>query len=373
MRNGKLDCKSGQGYLIGDRINRRYLSGIDAAEGFLLYSARPVYFADLRYFSAVKEKLRGTGVKPAVYNGTDSVKAEISSQEIKELYIDFTRVTLSEYEEYKKAFGGVEIRDCSAALSALRSVKNAAETANIRKACEIAETAVKDAFSYAYEGITETELRKYLEERMEALGGEGAAFDTIVAFGKNSAVPHHETGDDRLEADSAILIDTGCRVNGYCSDITRTAFFGEPDGEFLRAYKAVYSANIAAEREIHAGISAKDADAVARDILGAAGYRGYFTHSLGHGVGLEIHESPRLSPKSDEMLEENAVFTVEPGIYIDGMFGIRIEDTCVMSGGKAVRLFKDGKELTVLPVKKRKGRKQRRNAENKPFRAGTGD
>ena len=188
---------------------------------------------------------------------------------------------------------------------------------------------------------------------MAALGAEDTAFDTIVAFGKNSAVPHHETGEAALVKNQVVLIDTGAKVNGYCSDITRTAFFGEPDDEFLNVYDAVLNANLKAESEICAGITSKAADKIARDKLKSRGYGEYFTHSLGHGVGLEIHEKPYLSPRSDETLSENAVFTVEPGVYIEGKFGIRIEDTCLMSGGRAVRLFSDGKELTVIEPKKR--------------------
>ena len=154
-----------------------------------------------------------------------------------------------------------------------------------------------------------------------------------------------------LQPDQPILIDTGCLCGGYCSDITRTAFFGTPDKEFTDAYDAVLSANIIAEEKIYADISGRAADKFARDLLTERGYGEYFTHSLGHGVGLEIHEFPHLSPAKDEILAENSVFTVEPGIYIDGKFGIRIEDTCVMRGGKAVRLFSDDKSLTVIDPK----------------------
>ena len=211
---------------------------------------------------------------------------------------------------------------------------------------------MNEAFSHLYEGMTERELKKFVEDRMSALGGEGAAFDTIVAFGKNAAVPHHETGDAQLIANQAVLIDTGAKVNGYCSDITRTAFFGEPDDEFLKAYNAVLDANVKAEEEIYVGLSGKAADKIVRDVLTARGYGEYFTHSLGHGVGLEIHESPYLSPKSDEILDNGTVFTVEPGVYIDGRFGIRIEDTCIMENGRAKRLFTDDKKPRIISAEK---------------------
>ena len=143
-------------------------------------------------------------------------------------------------------------------------------------------------------------------------------------------------------------MDTGALFNGYCSDLTRMAFFGTPDEEFKNAYDAVLTANLTAFDKIVGGMSGKDADAIAREVLKQRGYGDYFTHSLGHGVGLEIHERPNVSPRSRDNLEENAVFTVEPGVYLNGKFGIRIEDTATIKNGKAERLFTDSKELFVI-------------------------
>ena len=352
MRIDKLSVLGKKCYLFKDRLNRRYFSGVGIAEGFLLCAETSVYFTDLRYYSAAKDRISKAGITPCVYNGLDDVAAELKAQNIKTVYIDYTRTTLSEYEEYKNRFGDVEIADCSEEITALRRVKDESEMQSIKNACAIAERAVNDAFSHLYAGITEKELKKIVEERMMALGGEGASFDTIVAFGKNAAVPHHETGDAKLVRNQAVLIDTGAKVNGYCSDITRTAFFGEPDDEFLKAYNAVLEANLKAESEIYAGISGKNADKIARDLLNARGYGKYFTHSLGHGVGLEIHESPYLSPKSDDILTDSTVFTVEPGVYIESRFGIRIEDTCIMENGKAKRLFTDDKKALIIRAEK---------------------
>ena len=352
MRLEKLPRNKSKCFLFKDRLNRFYFSGTDIAEGFLLIAEKSVYFTDLRYYSAAKTKIAGAGLVPRVFNGISDVAKELKAQNIKAVYIDYTRTTLSEYEEYKKVFGGAKICDCSATLASLRFIKDDAEILSVKAACEIAEKAVGDAMRHAYEGITERELKKYLETRMEELGSEGAAFDTIVAFGKNAAVPHHETGETRLKKNHVILIDTGCKINGYCSDITRTAFFGTPDTEFLKAYDAVFCANLKAEEKIREGMSGKDADKIARDLLTGRGYGEYFTHSLGHGVGLEIHENPRLSPKSDDVLKSGTVFTVEPGVYIEGKFGIRIEDTCVMENGRAVRLFKDDKKPLIIKAEK---------------------
>lgn len=346
----ELPVKNGTCYFFKDRLNRRYCSGVDVAEGYLLYSETAVYFTDMRYFSAAKIKLEKAGIKACVFRDFNDIADEIRAQNIDTAYIDFTRTTMAEYAEYKKYFRNIE--DCSKQLSVLRSVKSKSETDSIKKACEISQKAVRYAFSNVKEGITESELKKLLEDYMTELGGEGASFDTIVAFGANAAVPHHETGNTRLKYGEAVLIDTGCIVNGYCSDITRTAFFGEPNEEFLKAYNAVLSANEKAEKEICADMLGKDADKIARDVLKEFGYGELFTHSLGHGVGLEIHESPRLSPSSDDKLKNNTVFTVEPGVYLDGKFGIRIEDTCIIENGKLKRLFTDDKKPFIITDKK---------------------
>ena len=346
----KPTVKNGECFLIKDRVSRRYFSGVDIAEGFLLFGAPKVYFTDMRYFSAAKEKLAETGYKAEVLRDFNDVVRTVKENGIRTVYIDYKTTTVAEYEEYKKFFG--EIKDCSEILSRLRSVKSEKELNSIKKACVIAERAVQDAFGVLRAGMTEIELKSFVEKRMADLGAEETAFDTIVAFGKNAAVPHHETGADKLKAGSVVLIDTGAKVDGYCSDITRTAFFGTPDTEFLSAYEAVLSANVKAEREIRAGITGKAADKIARDLLAERGYGEYFTHSLGHGVGLNIHENPYLSPKSDEILCENAVFTIEPGVYIEGKFGIRIEDTCVLKDGSVKRLFNDDKKPLIITAEK---------------------
>ena len=347
----KLPVLSGQCYFFEDRLNRRYLTGTDIAEGYFIYADNSAYLTDLRYFSAAKAKLERAGLISLVYKDAGDIKREIINRGIKTVFIDFSVTTLTRFEELKELFSGIEIKDCKDLLISLRQVKSEDELKSIKKACKISEKAVEETFSCVREGITEKELLKILEDKTFNLGGESMAFDSIVAFGANSAVPHHETGKTKLKAGDAVLIDTGCTVNGYCSDITRTAFFGKPDKEFLSVYNAVLSANVKAEKEIFVGISGKDADKIARDELVSRGYGEYFTHSLGHGVGLEIHEFPRLTPKSVDVLEQNAVFTVEPGVYLDGKFGVRIEDTCVMTKMGVKRLFGDDKKLRILSRK----------------------
>ncbi len=332
--------------LITDRATRKYFSKIDVAEGILLVCKTPVYFTDARYYFAVKEKLRGTDIAPVLYENLETVKRHIKNLRIKRLFIDYDKTTVSEYQAYKKL--NVKLLNGKKEIEKLRSVKSKEEIDCIKKACEIIEKAYYETLPSIKEGITEKSLCKVLQDNVLRLGGEGESFSSIVAFGKNAAVPHHETGDTVLEKNSVVLIDTGCVYKGYCSDLTRTLFFGNPTKEFKDCYKAVFLANELAEKQISAGMKTCDCDKIARDSLNAAGYGEYFTHSLGHGVGLDIHEAPYLSAKSKEIIQEDNVFTVEPGVYIEGKFGIRIEDTVIIKNGKVERLFTDDKQLLIL-------------------------
>ncbi len=333
--------------LITDRRTRRYFIGIDIAEGFLTVEKdKLTLFADARYFSALKDKLKGTNVLAKLYQGIESIVEYVKRSGVKTVYIDFEKETVADYKRYKKA--GLSLKDGSFLIKKLRSVKDNKEIANTIKACEIVQKAYHTAIKEVKKGITERWLKERIENLMMSYGADGIAFDTIVAFGANGAVPHHETGDTILVDDMPILVDVGCIYNGYCSDLTRMAFFGTPNEEFLSAYAHVLKANLLAEKKIVSGITGRKADGFARNYFKKHGLDGYFTHSLGHGTGLDIHEYPTLSKKSGEVLQNQMVFTIEPGLYFDGKFGIRIEDTVILDGGKVKRLFTDDKNLIIL-------------------------
>ncbi len=342
----KLSSSVETAYLLKDRVLRRYFTEIDIAEGYLIIAKDLTYFTDARYFLPAKEKLNALGIDCRLYLGRESLRERLNELGLKELKIDYRTTTMKEYGEYKEF--GLKISDCSKELELVRSVKDQTEIDAIKKACEIIEKAYHSTIKRVKKGMTELEVKDLLESYAFQYGAEQMAFDTIVAFGENSAVPHHETGNTVLTDNQPVLIDTGCMVNGYCSDLTRTAFFGKPSEKFIKYYQAVKNANLLALEKINAGDSCVSADAIARDYLKGKDLDKYFTHSLGHGVGLEIHEYPTVSPRSDAILVENTVFTVEPGVYIDHEFGIRVEDTVVINGGRAQRLFTDDKELIIL-------------------------
>ena len=345
----KLNLQSGEGYLLTDKLYRKYFSGIDVDEGYLLISDTVTYFIDARYFSAVKEKLDGSPIKCALFENIDSIKRQIQAQNLTTIYLDYESTTLAQNEIYQTF--NVWLKNGTDNLQKVRQIKNDFEIQSIEKACEIIQKVVNSVPNIVRPNITEKEIADYIEKQVILEGAEGLSFDTIVAFGKHAAVPHHQTGDTPLKENECILIDTGCVVNGYCSDITRTYFYGKPQEKFITCYNAVKESNQIAFDSIEKGSKLFDADNIARQYLDKFRLKEYFTHSLGHGVGLAIHEQPYLSKKATGVFEENMVFTIEPGVYFDGEFGIRIEDTVAIKDGKPKRLYSDSKELIVIQPK----------------------
>lgn len=311
---------------------RRYLTGFYATDGFVLADGkRTVFVTDLRYFEAAEKFLNGSGIDVVAGTVAD---AKRMLGDYKSVGIPFGLVSYADYLTYSE--WGHELVDSLPAFRNAMIVKDETELSYIAKACEIAEEAFLALLPEIKEGMTETEVAALLEYNMRRLGASGTSFDTICAFGAHGSVPHYETGLEKLKFGDAILIDFGCKFEGYCSDITRTFLFGDDGkhGEFKKAYAQVYRAHEAVKEKVVAGMTGREADAVARNCLKEAGLDGYFTHSLGHGIGLNIHEAPTLSPKGETVLTDGMVFSDEPGVYLAGNFGIRIEDSTVMKGGK---------------------------------------
>ncbi len=333
--------------LITDEKERLYFLGFHSTAGYVLITPEKKYFVvDDRYVKAAEKALTKKGVK--VLRGSDYsfLKQFAEENGYKTIAVDFTKITVSEYEEMKKL--GFEYVDASAEIRDEMSVKTDEEIKYIAKACDIAERAWKETLPFIKAGVTEREVANELEYNFKKFGASGTSFDTIVAFGKNAAVPHHETGETKLKDNECVLMDFGCLYKGYCSDMTRTMFYGEPTEAFRKAYLAVLTAHTKAAEGIKEGISGKEADKIARDVLESLGYGKYFTHSLGHGIGVNIHEYPTLSPRGEARLKDNMVFSNEPGVYLNGKFGIRIEDSCHLVNGKYKSFMKDDKSLIIL-------------------------
>ncbi len=344
MRKIEIPAKSA--LVITDRLTRKYITGVDIAEGLLIVSDGLTTLTDARYFSAAKITLNNAGVDAVLYEGLITLKEFLSSKKIKTIFVDYSSTTVKQYNEYLSL--KLAVKDCSALVSKSISVKTESELQKIKNACQIAQKAYHTAIKQVKVGMTELELKDKIEKFFVDYGADGVAFETIVAFGTNGAVPHHQTGGTQLKVNMPILVDMGCTVDGFCSDLTRTAFFGIPDEKFIKCYTAVLNANLVAEQNIKIGMTAKQADALARNYLKKCNLDKYFTHSLGHGLGLNVHEYPTLSKSFTHKLESGMVFTVEPGVYIDGEFGIRIEDSVLLTEQGIERLFDDDKQLMIL-------------------------
>ena len=265
--------------------------------------------------------------------------------------IESETMTVKELSSYRHFFREIEFvttDDLSNAINEMRSIKDEEELSCIKKAQEIAETALEELLPFIRPGVTEREAALELNRLMFAHGAEDLSFDTIVLSGTNTSMPHGVPSEKKIQEGEFVLMDFGAVWNGYHSDMTRTICVGQPDEEMRKVYDIVLKAQLAGISAAKAGITGSQLDAAARDIIAEEGYGEYFGHSLGHGVGLEIHEKPNASPNYKLPLSSGAVVTVEPGIYIAGKFGVRIEDFVILNENGCENLTKFNKNLITL-------------------------
>jgi len=326
---------------------RRYLTGFYSTDGYAVVDRENcTLYADLRYFEAAEKSLKGSGIRVkegGLKNALEDMRGH------KTVGVPFPYTDLKTAALLKEA--GLTPVDCIAAYEAAMIVKSDGELKSIKAACDIAEEAFLALLPEIKEGMTESETAALLEYNMRKLGASGVSFETICAFGPHGSVPHYETGNTKLKFGDIILIDFGCKKDGYCSDITRTMLFGDDKKheEFKAAYEEVYKAHMLVKEKVTAGMTGREADAVARESLQKAGLAEAFTHSLGHGIGLNIHEAPNLSPRGETVLKDGMVFSDEPGVYFAGRYGIRIEDSCYMKDGRVHSFMsKTEKKLVIL-------------------------
>lgn len=324
---------------------RKYLTGFSSSFGYVLSDKDgSVFYTDPRYLEAAERALDGTeiAVKKFVSPLEDLLKT------YKQVAVPFEKIG---YLEHKKLLDcGLSVVDSSDAFTQAMAVKEDYEINSIKKACNITDKAFVRLLGEIKEGMTENDVAALLEYLMRQGGASGASFDTIVGFGENSSVPHHETGLRKLRFGDIILIDFGCKTDGYCSDCTRTVLFGDDNkhSDFKKAYAHVLEAHNLVKEKVVSGMTGSEADAIARNCLKKYGLDNLFTHSLGHGIGLNIHEFPRLSPKSEDKLINGMVFSDEPGVYLAGEYGIRIEDTVMLCNNEVISLTDSDKKLIIL-------------------------
>jgi len=256
--------------------------------------------------------------------------------------------TFAMVEYVKKVAGKIKVCDADKAISRTVSVKDPKEIEFTREACKISSEVAGEIPDMLSEGISEKEVACRMDNRMRELGGTGNAFDTIAAFGPNSSMPHHMPSQSKLCKGDAALFDFGTKYERYCSDMTRTVFFGKPSEVLQRAYEVVLEAQTKGIEQYRDGANANAADIAAREFIDSTEFKGKFIHSFGHGIGMDVHQDISVSPRSDQILKEGNVVSAEPGIYIPGVGGIRIEDTCLITKNGCERLTDFDRRLTII-------------------------
>jgi len=328
--------------LVASGANIGYLVGFSSSNAALVVEPdRTLLFSDFRYAEA------GRAVEGVEFVETKrQVWAELAERLSGTFGFEADAMTYTQYEML--AAGGLELVPRRGLVEALRAVKEEPELEAIRAAGAITSQAYERFAEEPFIGRSERELAWRLDSLFVELGAEGPAFDTIVAAGANSAKPHVQPSDQKVEPGQTVVIDAGALVDGYCSDCTRTFWTGPLPQRLQEAYEACLRGQLAGLEAVTAGTSGVDADAAARSVIDAAGFGDRFGHGLGHGVGVEIHEAPRLSRESTDTLVVGNVVTVEPGIYLEGLGGIRIEDLVIVRDGEPEILTTSTKEPVTV-------------------------
>jgi Xaa-Pro aminopeptidase/Xaa-Pro dipeptidase len=327
--------------LIINETNIRYLTGFTGGDGALLVGPDwMILLVDGRY--TTQASLETTGIEIVEFKvRADGIASVLQRKGIRFLGFESLAVSYGEYLKLRDALPHVSLQPLSSRLDFLRALKDDEEVGEIKKAIKIAEKALTDLRSFIKPGVTEADLAVELDYRMRRGGAGNLSFDTIAASGPNAALPHATPGNRRVAEGDFVLIDYGAVYNGYHSDETRMFCVGSPSPRQREAYNAVLEAHDRAIAAIREGVACGEIDRIARSFLEHNGLGKYFTHGTGHGVGLDVHEAPRLSTGREDLLEAGMVVTVEPGVYFPGEWGIRIEDMALVA--------KDGCEVLTTP------------------------
>jgi Xaa-Pro aminopeptidase len=341
--------------LVTDLVNVRYLTGYVGTNGAaVLAPDRRVLLTDSRYLVRARAETSGVEVQPAgrdLLGGAAAVLAGVGGR----VGVEADHVTLSTHARLLEALPGVELVPVSGMVEDLRVRKEPEEVELMRRAAEIADEALETLSREPIVGRPEAEVAWALESALRARGAEAASFPIIVAGAANGAEPHHASGRDPVPPDTLVVVDLGAVVGGYASDCTRTFATGPLPEPLERAYAVCLDAQAAALAAVRPGIGAAELDGVARELITEAGFGDAFGHGLGHGVGLEIHERPWVRREGDGTLEAGMMVTIEPGIYLDGLGGVRIEDLVLVTEDGGVPLGRFPKTLMTLPAGRGRG------------------
>jgi Xaa-Pro aminopeptidase len=339
--------------LVTDLVNLRYVSGFTGTNGLALVGAGEdgvrVFVTDFRYVERAAEEVQGFEQRRGGRDLFDSVAEALPAKRPLRLGFDDAHLPVRRHRELGAALGDdVELVPAGGMVEDLRRVKDSGELQRIRAAAALADEAFNAMLARGLTGRTERAVALDLEDEMRHRGASAPSFPSIVAAGPHGALPHAEPRDVEIEAGTLVVIDFGALVDGYCSDCTRTVATGELDGEAGEVYALVQRAQQAGLDAVRAGPSGREVDAAAREVIEEAGHGDEFGHGLGHGVGLEVHEAPRLAKSDDSALQAGNVVTVEPGVYLSGRFGVRIEDLVVVTEDGAEVLSSVDKGLITV-------------------------
>ncbi|QAY66259.1 M24 family metallopeptidase [Paenibacillus protaetiae] len=335
--------------VIASPHNRRYLSGFTGSSGTLLITSSDSFLlTDFRYTTQAADQAAGFTIVEHGPKPLANVRELLADRGIRSVGFEQNQVVYSDFAAWRELLGDIELVPSGSIVEEIRMLKDESELAVIQEACQLADAAFTHVQQLIRPGVKENDLALELEMFMRLRGASATSFDTIVASGVRSALPHGVASDKLVEEGDFITFDFGALYNGYCSDLTRTVVVGKPSAKHLEIYNIVLEAQLHALEHIRPGMSGHEADALARDIIAKYGYGDNFGHSTGHGFGVEVHEQPRLARNSTSVLTPGMTVTVEPGIYIPGFGGVRIEDDIVITESGIKILTSSPKELLVL-------------------------
>lgn len=344
----KMNQSGVDGILITNLTNIYYLTGFSGTNATVFISSkRRIFVTDSRYILAAKTTVKDFDV----INSRDAlseIAQIIAADGLKKLGFE-SDVTYSFYQQLGSVFAGTDLQPLTDFVEELRMIKDASEIAIIRQACQISDRAFLDVLDFIKPGqTTELDVANFLDFRMREYGASAVSFDTIAASGYRSSMPHGVASQKVIERGEALTLDFGCIYSHYVSDITRTVFIGHASDQQQEVYQTVLKANQTLIKEVKAGLEYHEYDKIARDVIEAADYGRYFTHGIGHGIGLEIHEQPLFSKTTSGKIQAGMALTDEPGIYLDDQFGVRIEDDLIITETGCDVLTHAPKDLMIL-------------------------
>ena len=347
----KLDEYGLDAMMVTSAPNRLYAAEFPSSAGMAIITKdKSYFFTDSRYIEAAGKRITGAEIRQNTLEKkmTDLANEVIAAHGVEKLGFEEEYATVGEYNSWKKNLNCKELVPATKLLMDLRAVKDASELESMVAAQRIAEKALQDVLGFIKPGVTEKEISAYLQYRMLCHGAEKMSFEPIVVSGVNSSMPHGVPSDKKVEDGDFITMDFGCVWGGYCSDMTRTVALGHVTEEMDKVYHTVLAAQAAGIAAAKAGVQGKDIHAAAAKVIEDAGYGEYFGHGFGHGLGLEVHENPGAGQTSAVPLPVNAAISAEPGIYIPGKFGVRIEDVVVLEENGCRDIMEAPKELLIL-------------------------